>query len=118
MKAISDYCKVNKIIYQGCRVDKKHKYKMFASRMREDLYRSLKLLSAAEDKPIQILLEEAVTEYLLNRKFEKEFSDDGTVTMFRLERSDPDNKDWSSGTAPIIKTRQRDPESKKDKSGE
>ena len=47
----------------------KKKYKMFASKMREDLYRSLKLLSAAEEKSIQKLLEEAVIEYLDKRRF-------------------------------------------------
>ena len=47
----------------------KKKYKMFASKMREDLYRKLKLLSAAEGKSIQTLLEEAVKEYLEKRRF-------------------------------------------------
>ena len=42
---------------------------MFASKMREDLYRSLKLLSAAEGKSIQKLIEEAVIEYLEKRRF-------------------------------------------------
>jgi len=50
----------------------KKKYKMFASKMREDLYRSLKLLSAAEGKSIQKLLEEAVIEYLDKRRFSEE----------------------------------------------
>ncbi len=50
------------------------KYKAFASKMREDLYRSLKLLSAAEGRPLQVLLEEAVIQYLNSRGFkEKEF---------------------------------------------
>jgi hypothetical protein len=44
-------------------------YRLFASKMRDDLYRSLKLLSAAEGKPIQTLLEEAVTRYLSDRRF-------------------------------------------------
>ena len=39
------------------------------SKMREDLYRNLKLVSAAEGKPLQTLLEEAVMQYLDNRKF-------------------------------------------------
>lgn len=47
----------------------KKKYKMFASKMREDLYRNLKLLSAAEGKSIQTLLEEAVVQYLADRRF-------------------------------------------------
>jgi len=45
---------------------------MFASKMREDLYRSLKLLSAAEGKSIQALLEEAVIQYLGDRRFSEE----------------------------------------------
>ena len=47
-------------------------YKKFASKMRDDLYRKLKLLSAAEDKSIQVLLEEAVTQYLEYREFSEE----------------------------------------------
>jgi len=50
----------------------KKKYKIFASKMREDLYRRLKLLSAAEGKSIQTLLEEAVIRYLDNRRFSEE----------------------------------------------
>lgn len=53
-------------------MNKKIEYKMFASKMREDLYTSLKLLSAAEGKSIQALLEEAVTDYLSKRQFTKE----------------------------------------------
>ena len=37
--------------------------------MRHDLYKKLKVLSAAEGKSIQTLLEEAVTQYLDYRKF-------------------------------------------------
>lgn len=48
------------------------KYKAFASKMREDLYRDLKLLSVAEGKSIQILLEEAVAEHLNRRMFSRE----------------------------------------------
>ena len=48
------------------------KYKMFASKMRDDLYKNLKLLSAAEDRSIRELLEEAVVEYLERRQFSKE----------------------------------------------
>ena len=47
-------------------------YKKFASKMRDDLYRKLKLLSAAEDKSIQDLLEEAVGNYLGYRRFSEE----------------------------------------------
>lgn len=52
----------------------KKKYKMFASKMRQDLYRKLKLLSAAEGKSIQTLLEEAVIQYLADRRFSEEES--------------------------------------------
>jgi hypothetical protein len=48
------------------------KYKPYASKMREDLYRKLKVLSAAEDKPIQTLIEEAVADYLEKRQFTEE----------------------------------------------
>ena len=51
-----------------------NEYQAFASKMRQDLYRSLKLISAAEGKPIQTLLEEAVTQYLANRRFAQETS--------------------------------------------
>ena len=44
-------------------------YQAFASKMREDLFKSLKLISAAEGKSIQTLLEEAVSKYLTNRRF-------------------------------------------------
>ena len=96
-------------------MDKKHKYKMFASKMREDLYRSLKLLSAAEDKPIQKLIEEAVTNYLDGREFTQQVSE-GSVTYLSVRRGEPISKDRSSGNGPIIKLGQTDPESKKDKS--
>jgi len=76
-------------------VDKKHKYKMFASRMREDLYRSLKLLSAVEDKPIQKLLEEAVTNYLDGREFTQK--SENSVTYLSVRRSEPESKNDKSG---------------------
>jgi hypothetical protein len=44
-------------------------YKKFASKMRDDLYRKLKLLSAAEGKSIQTLIEEAIMHYLDSRGF-------------------------------------------------
>ena len=47
-------------------------YQPFASKMRQDLYKSLKLISAAEGKPIQTLLEEAVIQYLADRRFTQE----------------------------------------------
>lgn len=56
------------------------KYKAFASKMREDLYRNLKLLSVAEGKSVQILLEEAVAEYLNRHMFSRE---EGAVSGVR-----------------------------------
>ena len=50
-------------------------YQPFASKMRQDLYKSLKLISAAEGKPIQLLLEEAVIQYLADRRFTQETSE-------------------------------------------
>jgi len=73
-------------------MEKKYEYKMFASKMREDLYRNLKLLSAAEDKPIQAIIEEAVVEYLVNRKFKEESSDKGSVTLLKVSYSAPPEK--------------------------
>lgn len=55
----------------------KTKYKMFASKMREDLYRQLKVISAVDGEPIQKLLEDAVTQYLSSRKIQEEKSQDG-----------------------------------------
>jgi len=51
------------------------KYQPFASKMREDLLKSLKLISAAEGRSIQSLLEEAVMQYLDNRRFSQETSE-------------------------------------------
>lgn len=70
---------------------KEDTYKMFASKMREDLYRSLKLLSAVEDKPIQKLLEEAVTKYLDGREFTQQVSEN-SVTYFSVRQNDPESK--------------------------
>lgn len=71
----------------------KKKYKMFASKMREDLYQNLKLLSALEGRSVQTLLEDAVTEYLDNRKFSKKELPGGQgVTMFSLYTGDPKRK--------------------------
>jgi hypothetical protein len=50
----------------------KAKYKKFASKMREDLYRNFKLLSVAEGKSIQTLLEESVSDYLSRKQFSRE----------------------------------------------
>lgn len=52
-----------------------NEYQPIASKMRQDLYKSLKLISAAEGKSIQALLEEAVTQYLANRRFTQETSE-------------------------------------------
>lgn len=63
----------------------KKKYKIFASKMREDLYKNLKLLSVAEGKSIQALLEEAVIDYLDKRRFSREELPDGkSVTLLRM----------------------------------
>ncbi len=43
--------------------------------MREDPFKSLKLISATEGKSIQELLEESVTQYLANRRFTHETLD-------------------------------------------
>jgi len=60
-------------------------YKLFASKMREDLYRNLKLISAAEGKSIQALLEEAVNDYLEKRRLSiKESSNGKSITMLRM----------------------------------
>lgn len=53
----------------------KDDYQAFASKMREDLLRSLKLLSAAEGRSLQSLLEEAVSQYLGYRKFSERTSE-------------------------------------------
>lgn len=55
-------------------MSEKEEYKPYASKMRQDLYRKLKLLSAAEDKPIQNIIEEAVSDYLQRRQFTEEQS--------------------------------------------
>ena len=52
-----------------------NEYQPFASKMRQDLYKSLKLISAAEGKPIQSLLEEAVIQYSADRRFKQETSE-------------------------------------------
>lgn len=48
------------------------KYRPFATKLREDLYRNLKLLAAVEDRPIQTVLEEAVIQYLEEHKFSEQ----------------------------------------------
>lgn len=68
----------------------KAKYKTFASKMREDLYRNLKLLSAAEGKPVQSLLEEAVIEYLDGRLFTAEERRDSKFTQLLVRMPDSD----------------------------
>jgi len=50
-------------------------YKPFASKMRENLYRKLRMLAAADDSSVQALLEQAVEDYLEKRQFtEKQMS--------------------------------------------
>jgi hypothetical protein len=44
-------------------------YQQFASKMRKDLFKSLKLMSVAEGTSLQALLEEAVSQYLEKRCF-------------------------------------------------
>ena len=61
------------------------KYKRFASKMREDLLRQLKMVSAAEGIQIQQLLEEAITQYLDKYKVtETESEGKRVVTMLRM----------------------------------
>jgi len=68
----------------------KAKYKMFASKMREDLYRQLKVISAVEGKQIQQLLEEAVTQYLDNRELvEKKYKSGEWRVRFSMEPKAP-----------------------------
>ena len=67
-------------------------------------------------EPIQKLLEETVTGYLDGREFKQGVSEN-SVTYLSVRQSDPESKDGSSGTGPIIKFGQSDPKSKKDKSG-
>jgi hypothetical protein len=63
----------------------KPKYKSYASKMREDLYRGLKLVSAAQGKSLQAVLEEAVTEYLEGRRgFAVEERRDGKYTQLTV----------------------------------
>ncbi len=57
------------------------KYKKFASKMPEDLFKQLKMVSAIEDKQFQQLLEEAVTQYLEKYKVTEKKSDDGEWTV-------------------------------------
>ena len=52
-------------------------YFKFASKIREDLYRKLKVLSALEGKSIQELLEQAVSDYLTVRRFSQEDLSEG-----------------------------------------
>ena len=66
------------------------KYKMFASKMREDLYRQMKVISAVEGKQIQQLLEEAVSQYLDNRELvEKKYKSGEWRVQFCAEPKAP-----------------------------
>ena len=53
--------------------------------MREDLYRKLKLISTAEDRQIQELIEEAVTEYLSKRHITEERSETEWTVRYSME---------------------------------
>ena len=71
----------------------KTKYKRFASKMRDDLLRKLKVVSAIEGKQIQALLEEAVIQYLETRQVKEEETNDGKWTVrFSMTPKDPDNQ--------------------------
>ena len=76
----------------------KTKYKRFASKMREDLLRQLKMVSAAEGRQIQHLLEEAITEYLDKYKVtEKESADGGVVVQLCMGPPAPNDDNKESG---------------------
>lgn len=82
--------------------NKKHlmkiKYKRFASKMREDLLRQLKMVSAIEDKQIQQLLEEAITQYLVKYKVTETDSDQGrVVTMLSMAPAVSTDQEEESG---------------------
>jgi len=64
--------------------NEKAKYKSYASKMREDLYRGLKLISAAQGKSLQSVLEEAATEYLEGRLFEVQERRDAKYTQLTV----------------------------------
>ena len=75
----------------------KTKYKRFASKMREDLLRQLKMVSAVEGRQIQHLLEEAITEYLDKYKVtEKESEDGGVVVQLCMGPPSSDNNNEKS----------------------
>jgi len=57
----------------------KLKYKRFASKVREDLLRRMKLVSAMQEKQIQQVLEEAIIQYLDSYKFDESISEKGEV---------------------------------------
>ena len=66
--------------------------------MREDLLRQLKMVSAAEGRQIQHLLEEAITQYLDKYKVTETESEEGrVVTMLSLAPADPNNENKESG---------------------
>lgn len=71
----------------------KTRYKRFASKMRDDLLRQLKIVSAVEGKQIQVLLEEAVIQYLEKRQVKEEETNDGKWTVrFSMAPKDPANQ--------------------------
>ena len=74
------------------------KYKRFASKMREDLLRQLKMVSAVEGKQIQQILEEAISQYLDKYKVTETESEEGrTVTMLRMGPPASKNENEESG---------------------
>jgi hypothetical protein len=73
------------------------KYKRFASKMREDLFRRLKVVSAVEGKQVQQLLEEAITQYLDKYKVTEDKSEDGEVVVRFSMTSKTRNDNEDSG---------------------
>ena len=73
------------------------KYKRFASKMREDLFRQLKMVSAVEGKQVQQLLEEAITQYLDRYKVTEDMSEDGEVVVRFSMAPKPRNDNEESG---------------------
>jgi len=73
----------------------KLKYKRFASKVREDLLRQLKVVSAMQDKQIQQILEDAIVQYLEKYKYQESISEHGEVqeiqVRYSMEPREPDN---------------------------
>jgi len=73
----------------------KTKYKRFASKVREDLLRQLKVVSAMQGKQIQQILEDAIVQYLERYKYQESISEHGEVqeiqVQYSMEPREPDN---------------------------